>query len=306
MKEWQKQRLDFYNDSGALDFIKNYFDVKKGFRCIAGHEMNMYELNHQPVYRVWKDNKCRAFTLPDYITKKYTVLIAYGCVHSFIYAFNESALKWNDAINSRPLFIDNRIGLNPTIELDTPDDPTSNKARRLTFFDYIDEFNEAISIIDNLFKEIEENACNITGETCNLEYNLQFSGNGIYIHLEGCYDDNFFIEETKSSERLGEWTIRTSEIVDNFVNILDTLKYERGLGDKDKVHVCNSKAPWNDYFKIPFTFHETRPRISIPLPNEKLDSKYIDRASNTINIFNDINYSLTKEIIEKCIWKKIW
>jgi len=291
MEDWQKQRLDFYNKSGALEFINNYFDVKKGFRCIAGHVKDMYQLNQQPTYRLWEDNKCRAFTLPDYITKKNTTLIAYGCVHSFIYTVNESSLKWNKAERSKEIFKSSITGINPVIELDAPDDPTSKKAKRLTFFDHIDEFNEAILIINNLFKEIEEKATEITNEPCPLEYNLQFSGNGLYVQLEGYYGDDVLEE---------------NGVKDNFINVIDILKDERGLGDKEKVHVCNSKAPWNDYFKIPFTFHETRPRISIPLPKKKLDSKYIDRASNLINIFNDINYSLTKEIIEKSNWKKIW
>lgn len=274
---WQKDRISFYHKSGVLNFIENFFDVKKGIRCVVGHEKDMYRLKHEPSYRLWENGKCRGYTLPDPISRKYDILRDYWCVHSLMYTFDKSVLTWNDASNSKSMFRDRRVGLNAVIELDSPDDPSSDKAKRLTFFDHIAEFDSVISKIDKIL------------ENETTEYNLMFSGNGIYVMLEGYY---------------GEDLLEEGCFKQNFSNLLDTLKEKEGLGDKMRVHVDNAKAPWNDYFKICFTFHETRPRISIPLPKGKLDGKWIDKVSNVNNVMND--YSIIDEIIKKAEWKKIW
>lgn len=285
---WKKDRMKFYVESGSLDFINNFFDVKKGVRCVAGHEKDMYRLRHEPTYRLWENGKCRAYTVPD-ITGKYNPLIDYWCLHSYIHTFDKSVLEWNDAELSKSMYKSNKVGLNAIIELDGPDDPKSSKAKRLDFFNYINDFDAAIKKIIDVLEEISEEATRKTGEKYTINYNLQFSGNGIYFILEGYYDDNLL---TDGGYR------------DNFRNLLDRLKEKEGLGDKTKVHVCNSKAPWNKYFKIPFTFHEFRNRISIPLPKGKLDRKWIDRVSNADNVMKD--FSIIKEIINKAKWKKLW
>ena len=290
MEEWQKQRLDFYQNSNALDFIENYFDVKKGVRCIACHEKDMYVLKHEPTYRLYDGkDKCRAYTLPDSISKDYSALIYYACVHSYVYTFDKCILEWNDIKNKKSIFIKNRVGLNTCIELDAPIDINSDKIKRLSFFDHIEQFNEAIEKIINKIKNICEDAKKITEIDYKIDYNLQFSGNGIYIHIEGYYEEDL---------------LEPNAFKDNMINLIDILKEKEDLGDDIKVHVCNNKIPWNKYFKIPFTFHESRPRISIPLPKGKLDEKWIDEHSNVNNIMND--YSLIKEIINNAGWNKIW
>jgi hypothetical protein len=283
------ERMKFYAESGVKEFIDDFFDVKKGVRCINCHEEDMYKLKREPVYRLWENGKCRAYTLPDVITGKYDALRDYQCAHSYIYIFDEYALRWNNANESKSMFTEHRVGINPLIELDAPDDPGSDKAKRLSFFDYVKEFDNAIEKVISVLKELTTEATKITGIEYDVEYNLQFSGNGIYIYLEGSYADTI---------------LEKGGFVSNFINILDRLKEKEGLGDPMKVHVCNAKAPWNDYFKIPFTFHETRPRISIPLMKGKLDGEWIDRVSDINNIMND--YSIVKEIVEKAKWVKIW
>jgi hypothetical protein len=274
---WQLDRRKFYSESGVIKYLDNYFDVQKGIRCVVGHEKDLYRLKHEPSYRKWNGSKCRSYTLPDIFTGKYTSLLEYWCNHSYMYTFNKSVLDWNDEVNSIGMFTENMVGLNPVIELDSPDDPGSDKARRLTFFDYVKEYQVAI---DRIVKILEE---------YTTDYNLQFSGNGIYICLEGYYGNDLLEEGCFS---------------DNFSNILDILKEREGLDNKMKVHVCNSQAPWNKYFKIPFTFHETRPRVSIPLSANELDKEWIDRVSNVNNIMND--YSIVDEVIKKSAWKKLW
>lgn len=274
---WKKDRIKFYEESDVKQFIDNFFDVKKGVRCIAGHEKDMYRLKHQPSYRIWENNQCRAITIHDPISKKYDALVDYWCNHTFMYTFDKSILDWNDGLNSIPMFRDNRIGLNAVIDLDSPDDPGSNYAKRLTFFDYIDDFNNVINRIDKFLGDY------------TTDYNLQFSGNGIYINLEGYYGDDILEEDCAR---------------DMFINLLDNLREKQGLDNKLKVHVDNAGAPWNDFFKLPFTFHETKSRVSIPLPKGELDGEWINRVSNVNNITTD--KSIVNEIIKKAKWDKIW
>ena len=269
---WRVDRIKFYEESGTGLFIDNFFDVKKGVRCIVGHEKDMYRLNHEPHYREWNGGKCRAYTLQDPILSRFRILTDDWTNHCYIYTYDKSILQWHNGTESRAMFRNNKVGLNAVIELDSPDDPNSDKAKRLTFFNHISEFDMAIEKIVKVLEEWAKKATKKTGVVYKIEYNLQFSGNGVYIYLEGYYEDNL---------------LEGGGFKDNFINILDTLKEKEDLGDKTKVHICNSKAPWNKYFKVPFSFHETRNRISIPLPKGKLDGKWIDRVSNVDNIMND-------------------
>jgi hypothetical protein len=277
MEDWQEQRVDFYQNSAALPFINNYFDVKKGVRLLFGHIKDMYKLKRMPTYRLYENNKCRYMTLPDVITRKYTPLKDYWCNHSSIYTFDKKVLQFHSDNDTLELGRNSAIGMNAVIELDSPNDPSYDKAKRLLFFDHIEEFNNVISQIDKKLNEL------------TTDYNIMFSGNGIYIILESCYEDNFSQE--------GYYR-------DNFLNLLHTMQETEGLGDKFKVHIDNSKAPWNDFFKLPFTFHESRPRISIPLPKGELDSEFINEHSNVNNTLND--YSLINETIQNAKWSKIW
>lgn len=275
LEQWQQDRIKFYTESKALDFINDYFDVKKGVRCIVGHVKDMYALGRQPTYRIYDDNKCRALTIPDYlIPNTYSHLKDYWTVHSYMYVFDKRVLEWTALENRKDIMTESLIGINAVIELDSPEEPNSDKAKRTDFFDYVSEFNSTINLIDKRLTELGE------------DYNLQFSGNGIYMILEGYYDDNL------------------QDYVNNFINLIDRLREDDNLGCNLKVHVDNRSAPWNDYFKIPFTFHEKRPRVSIPLSKGELDKDWIKYVSNVDNIIYD--YRIVDEIIKKANWRRIW
>lgn len=280
LEQWQQDRIKFYTESKALDFINNYFKVKKGARCIVGHIKDMYKLRRQPTYRIYQDNKCRALTLPDTLTRKYNSLAEFWTAHSYMYTFDKRVLDWTDLSIKREIMKYSLEGINAVIEIDSPEEPDSEKAKRTNFFDYIPEFNAVINRLDKILTELGE------------DYNIQFSGNGIYIILEGYYEDNL------------------QDYVDNFVNLLDNLREKENLGDLLKVHVDNKAAPWNDYFKIPFTFHEKRPRMSIPLQKGEIDKEWLDAVSNINSIMNDYNttnnYKVIDEIIKKANWRKLW
>lgn len=274
LEQWQYERTNFYENSKAHDFIKDYFNVKNGVRCIVGHIKDIYLKNKSPTYYKYENNNCRAMTIPDYHNKNYQALTEFWCIHSLMYIFNPIVLDWMDSLNHKKIITDNIVGLNAVIEIDSPEEPNSDKAKRTSFFDYINEFNTTINHIDKKLENIGEN------------YNIMFSGNGIYIILEGYYENNL------------------RDYVLNFINLVDVMKEDEGLGNNLKVHVDNKSAPWNDYFKLPFTFHEKRPRISIPLPKGEIQKDWLDNVTSTNNVLND--YTIIDEIIKNCEWKKIW
>lgn len=290
MEDWQKERIDFYINSGALKFIEEYFNVKKGVRCIVGHLRNYP--SKKPVYYEYgrDDNKnlCRAITLPDHNKDSglYNNLVNFNCVHSLIDTFNISVLEWMDIVSHRQNIVDNVCGLNLIIELDAPYDSLERGAKRLNFFDFIDEFNRCVNIIGKYLDDVGE------------EYNIMFSGNGIYIMLEGFYEIDSLLDYKE-----------------NFIRLMDNIKEDNSeLDNPIKVHIDNKSCPWNDYFKIPFTFHEKRPRISIPLSKDEIDGKWLNEVSDISNIFvrdnfydcDNFCYDVINEVISKCEWRKIW
>lgn len=269
----KKDRIHFYKNSNAFDFINDFFDVQKGVRYVVGHVENRVERNRQPTYRLWKNETCKPIRFLPVFDENDSLLIDYYCNHTYIYTFKDHKDKCFPNIDRIKMFEDYELGINAFLDLDMPEDPEGKNAKRLNFFDHIDEFNVVLSKIDKILKK--------NGE----KYNLMFSGNGIYVLFQGYYEDNL------------------DEYVENMKNLIDHLK-ESELGDKSKVHVCNTRAPWNDYHKLPFTFHETRPRMSLPLKKGKLDGEWLNRVSNVNNVMKD--YNIINEIIKKCRWEKLW
>ncbi len=265
-EEWQAERKCFYDNSKATSFIKYYFESKKGVRCLVGHTKNYTS----PTYYVYGKNNTQKMMTTENIEHLYE----FNCIHSFIYTFDKSVTEFFPTLN-RVNTIENSIkGMNAVIEIDAPYENESEGAKRKDFFSHIKDFNNTIKQLDKILNERGE------------EYNMMFSGNGIYFLLEGWYEDDIDIY-TK-----------------DFINIIDNLK-ETELGNELKAHIDNKAAPWNDYFKIPFTFHEKKPTISCPLPKGEIDSDWLYRVSNIDNIFKDYT-TIINEIIHEAQWRKLW
>ncbi len=272
MEDWQKQRLNFYTKSEALDFIKKYFNVKKGVRCVACHYRE-YPKKGRHQYEHF-ENKVRMITIPHIKNEIPNILTDFNCVHSFMRIFRKSVLEWMDIKDYLPTIRNSSIGMNAILEIDTPYVSLEEKSPRIDFFDCINDINNTIKIID---KELEN---------INEKYNMMFSGNGLYFILEGYYNEDTFMDYKE-----------------NFINLFENMQ-KNGLGDKLKVHIDNKLAPWNDYMKIPFTFHERKPRITVPLPKGDIDTEWLKRVSHTTNIMN--NYTIISEIIKTANWEKLW
>lgn len=278
LEQWQMDRLALYKGSGALDFIKNYFDVKQGVRCIAGHYIDYP--NSSPRYWEHNGNNCRMMTLPDVGSGKWSALIDFNCVHSFMHIFDKSVLEWMPYESRIETAEDSIIGMCAVLDIDTPYESNDEFAKRLDFFDFIPQFNNVISVVDSELEELGE------------EYNILFSGNGLKIEFAGFYGD--------------DW----EDYEEDFLDLIDKLKDECGLGDPLKVHVDNNQAPWNDYFKCPFTFHEIRNcnikkhRISMPVAKGEIDAEWLEYVSDVNTVMN--NYNVIEEIIKRARWEKLW
>ena len=274
---WINNNKDFYENSNAYEFIEKYFEVKKGVKCIAVHPKS-YSIN-KALYRLnWADKLVKFY--PDYYdtpinsdfkrmrTLSKENLINSKCTHSFMHIFDEKVLNWYSKSHST-LPEESIVGINAVLDLDAPSNGTSRK----DIFDSINDFNIAINTISKALDEIDQ------------EYNQMFSGNGVYIILKGYYKKNLIKRYT-----------------DNLITLIENLQmYEF---DQLKVKLDNARTPWNDYFKIPFTFHEKKPRISCPLPKGELDAKWLNEHTDISKIKDD--YSLVDEIIKEANWEILW
>lgn len=279
MEKWQEDRLALYKGSGALDFIKNYFDVKEGVRCIVGHYID-YPVT-QPRYWEHNGNYCRMMTLPDIESGKYTSLIDFNCVHSFMHIFGKNILEWMPYESRIDTSEDSIIGMCAVLDIDTPYESNDEFAKRLDFFDFVPQFNNAISVVDDELEELGE------------DYNIMFSGNGIKIEFAGFYGDGW------------------EDYEEDFLDLIDKLKSDEcELGDPLKVHVDNNQAPWNDYFKCPFVFHERlnsnvkKHRISMPITKEEIDAEWLEHVSDVNVVMKD--YKIIEEIIKRARWENLW
>lgn len=280
MQKWQEDRINFYNKSNAFPFIKEYFDVKDGVRCIVAHPIEYIKNGKRIQYDYDPyNNTQKMYTLyPE-------VLIKYNCIHSFMYIFDKIVLEWIDQDDSLDLYRSAEYsgraaaGINAILEIDSPYESLEKGAKRLDIIDCIPELNSVINKIDKILEDRGE------------DYIILFSGNGIYIILEGYYP--------RLDNNLGNLVTYK----ENFVNLFDSLKLTELCSDL-RIHIDNKSAPWNDYMKIPFTFHEKLPRISIPLPKEEIIKEDLEYYSSVQNVMND--YSLIDKIISKAKWEKLW
>lgn len=274
---WIADNTALYENSSAYNFIEKYFNIKNGVRCIATHPESYFINNHQ--YRLNWEGKVVNFS-PKYYdspvnsnyqkmrTLSKETLINSRCTHSFMFAFDKKLLNWYP--KSHPTFpAESIIGINAVLDLDAPKIGTYRK----DIFDSIDEFNIAINVLSKALDEIDQ------------EYTQMFSGNGVYFILKGYYKKNLIKRYSY-----------------NLINLIKNLQmYE--FSDL-KVKLDNARVPWNDYFKIPFTIHEKKARISCPLPKGEIDAKWLKEHTDLNKIKE--NYSLIDEIIKEANWKKIW
>lgn len=294
-----------------MEFMEQYFDVKKGVRCIAGHKYS----KGSPVYYVYdrregiegieriegiegeggkrgegiEYRKMINPRIPEYDN----VMRKIKTAHGFFFTFDGRVVdSYFPAIGRINYICSSIVGINYSIDLDAPHESLEKGAKRLDFFDYVKEFDEAVGVICRRLDELGE------------VYNLMFSGNGIYIMLGGYYEDidgdvmNYVRDIDIEIENMKNGSLGNGSLGNGSLGI--------DLGNKLKVHIDNKKLAWNKYVKLPFQPHgNLGNRYSIPIPiggdhgqNKCIDKEWVREACNL---------GIGKEnIIKKANWKKIW
>lgn len=293
MENWQNERMKFYAESGLLSkggFFDEYFKLRQGVRCVAGHFIDYPDRSPQ-YYEYDNQGNCRMITLPD-CDGKWNYLVDWYTVHGFMFAFDERVLDWMPMFGNEhnDIIEENVVGLNAVLEIDTPYESEEEGAARLDFFGWVDEFNDVICKVGKILEDRGE------------EYNIIFSGNGIYIVFEGCYIG--LDADTEEFERYKK----------NFEKLFLKLQFEEGLGERVKIHIDNKAVPWNDYMKIPFTGHPNG-RMSVPIGGSAggvsdvmIDGEWLKNVCYEDTLKKG-GKELVNEVIDRAVgkgWRNIW
>ncbi|MBU1067349.1 hypothetical protein KKE60_06150, partial [Patescibacteria group bacterium] len=122
---------------------------------------------------------------------------------------------------------------------------------------------------------------------------LQFSGNGIYIELEPM---DFKKEDTTYDEFEAIW--KGNNLTKKLGQNSEMEKMQNILEIAGIKYLTLERYSWNQYFKLPFSFHADKERVSIPINKDvSFDTnmrKYIDEMSS---IKRGLNENIYDEIM---------
>ena len=310
--------LSLYSVPEIRDFITEFFTIRKGNRCRIC-DINKNTGRKYPLYKdtntttndwetIWN-----LVPIKDNLNKE----LLRGMSHFLVHIFDDAVVNGsftNKYKNYKSLNIehtkalwkdytfDHCIGTSYVIDMDSPRlNPASAEGGKHNFFEsnVISDFNESTSLISQALKDY------------GIKYNCIFSGNGFYFVLESYY----------ANENLNDMTIQEYE------EILK-LKLESIKSDINKIHnypnvdksvygvqIEAVGQGWSRYYKMPFAFHNSHQRISIPLNNNQIgniDQDWLNDSTYIPNIikYEDNNYiidtGIIRDIISKAKWSKIW
>lgn len=262
--------LNLYrNDDRVKEFILKFFNVRTGIRARA-----FQDKSKKLYYRYgWKGQENLVPLTGAYFFQQ--IENAKAAIFFYEYLFD-------DRVTKRDIKKDEIVGHNDKItgatfvfEIDMPRDEDNKK------YDFFDHFSKIMVVKRRVEIELKQR---------KIEYNCVFSGNGIYIIIESLYlkDVNKDVYWLRGLRR-------------SYVKMLNRVTYVT----KPIPVVDDRELGWANYFKIPFTFHESRDRMTIPISKGYIDKEWLDKATNLSN-----DYCMTKEnitdIIQKSKWVKIW
>lgn len=319
--------LQFYkNNSGAIDLMRQWFtDVEHiGAGCVVSHPSHVFATNNRtniglvncrihygmqhatidPCSQLY-NTECpyvsyKKFS-PEYATNKLTPfptddeqllrLIARSrVIHKFWEMFDSKAnlTQFGIALQDENgnlvkkkdghYIADTRLipGVRPLVDIDIKAEVKS----KYNFFN------------DKIFKEYEiaiEKLLEYLGD----EARLQFSGNGIYIELEPM---DFKKEDTTYDEFEAIW--KGNNLTKKLGQNSEMEKMQNILEIAGIKYLTLERYSWNQYFKLPMTFHADYERVSIPINKDvSFDTnmrKYIDEMSS---IKRGLNENIYDEIM---------
>lgn len=304
-------KMALYSNKDIVKFILDFFRVRKGVRCRTRFNNRKMPFN----YEDYGDNlEHHRFNLVTIDGSNIIPELRYGLSHFLQHIYNKEVLtdaeeevdtllkKYGidrkDIKKRRPIvkkiMESHYIGINNVIDIDSPY-INENTTERTDFFDskVIGHFNEATRLVA---KELDE-----VGEP----YNCEFSGNGFYFITESYYPDEYL---NRNHSTLFAYKQKMKRICDE----VDYMLWEKNI----PIEIKFKKEGWSRFNKIPFAFHDSKARISIPLGKEhigNIDAKWLDEHTSIENIIiinKDEGYvisdDLINEVIRTCRWEKLW
>lgn len=306
MKEWantKEERMDhlskaaklnelYSTDSRIKDFILKFFKVRKGVRCVA------FQYAPDKIFWRYRNPTTKGLgTLDNNNFQRRMDLATDAGVATFFYEyiFDEIVLMYptknfiyetdskgqyiledNGRTRVRILHNDRIIGSSITIDVDAPRNKLGyriNMLDRKYYEDFMYVKYRIEKALDNL----------------GVKYNIVFSGNGIYFILKSIFldEDEYTLQEFQETK----WNL----LVD--IQPLTTSK------NCPRPMIDLGDISWASYHKIPWTFHESRPRLTIPLSPGYIDWKWLNTVTD-IGYVTDQN--IINEILKQAEWKWIY
>lgn len=289
MDNLHEEIIEFYKrNPEVVKFILDFFKLKKGKKGVRSRVIHNMREGRAPVIYCEYGKICFTDINENNFWKQMSIP---GTVHFREWAYDETVRK----VDSRKIegyeFEEYRIGISVVLDIDAPTVVFNGQEVKVPFFEdiYFDDFQMAKRIVE---KELDE---------MRLEYNCLFSGNGIYLIIESEYpkdtDDMFRPGMTNYLNYFWD-VLYVSKIRTNIVDINRILEENGVLCSIDP----RWKA-WSVYHKIPFTYHGSKDRLSIPLSRGDMDKDWMNYVTDIKNLDN-INVI---EIIKRANWRTdIW
>jgi hypothetical protein len=294
--KYQKLTELYRRDERVRDFILDFFKTRKGIRCVSFQDKTRgihfrYGWNEQKalsgldIENFWmreRNANGMAMFFYEYIFDPYVTDPQYN--HwVYVKGSDGNVVTYSNGRKKIAILHDYYIiGSSIVFEIDAPQTKNGSGSG-----DKVDIFDPKYYPLFMWVKKRVEQELDRKG----VIYNSLFSGNGIYIICESAFfneieDMNLVkFRETKHNmfEKIQPFGVRGNN------PSIDT----RDIG-------------WATYYKTPFTFHETRDRMVIPISRGYINKEWLDHVTNinTEYVTSEANIS---DILKRCEWEKdIW
>lgn len=246
MEMEERRRMDYYTSHPEhVDFIIDFFKVKKGMRP-RGAMYTKYngKISFDYFNRITSERYGGKYGYPltDINEKNAAIeLRVYKNIYTFPFIFKNKARKAKSKQDAKS----NIIGVMPIMDVDSPHLYSDNRSlERINLLDNSIAARDANKLLDK-FRIIVKEELSSIGLWENTR--LMHSGNGMYIILPEFYG---------SMEEIYEYE-------DVFI------EFKKYVNSKIGMRLTHEKIlAWNELFKIPFVFHSTYDRVSIPIDKD--------------------------------------
>lgn len=270
IRDTERSRFILYNEPKTIDFILKFFDMenKQAARCRVWTKERVGE---EPIIARYGRNQKLISLAKENIMKQ---LFECHTTYFYEFLFDKEGISSSITKNQKKKQI---VGVSPVMDIDAPsifeNEGTKNEVvvGRESMFGYIDDFNSTIELIDSELKEV------------GMDYKVSGSGNGVYIIGEPFYSEK--------EEEIYQYVDKFTELINDINNVKE-----------NKLEIHDNAKAWSFYYKIPFTFHVNRQRISIPLNKGKLNGEWMDKATDIKRLNMNNVKSVVSEIIKRSGW----